>query len=97
MAESMHARIPVRHPANRRPRIPHPHLAPQPAQKAQAAPELDGVPAAMASDISDTQDETAWTPAAVPMARPAGRPRRGSGPGLRRRGRCAPCSTSGFS
>jgi hypothetical protein len=29
MAEPMHARTSARHPANRRPRIPHPHLAPQ--------------------------------------------------------------------
>jgi hypothetical protein len=72
MAESMHVRIPARQPVNRRPRIPHPHLAPQPAQAAK----LDDVPAALASDA---QDETGWTPAAVPMARPAGRPRRGRG------------------
>lgn len=66
MAEPMPAVAPpsARRPAARKPRIPHPHLAPlvaRPPRQEAAAPRAES-----------------WTPAAVPMARPAGRPRRRS-------------------
>lgn len=66
MAEPMPALAPpsARRPAARKPRLPHPHLAPAEPAVKEAAPP---------------QAES-WTPAAVPMARPAGRPRQRSRP-----------------
>ena len=67
MAEPMPALAPApaRRPAARKPRLPHPHLAPaEPVEKKAAAP-------------ASPQPES-WTPAAVPMARPAGRVRQRS-------------------
>lgn len=65
MAESMHARVPARHPANRRPSIPHPHLAPPPRRE-------EALEAALEEENSGD-----WTPVDVPLARPASRSRRG--------------------
>jgi hypothetical protein len=67
MAEPMHARTSARHPANRRPRIPHPHLAPA----AASLPEPPQSP----ERPEDTGD---WTAVDLPVARPASRSRRGS-------------------
>ena len=71
MAEPMPALAPpsARRPAARK-RLPHPHLAPLPPRQ-EGEPESDSTPQVGARAES-------WTPAAVPMARPAGRPRRGS-------------------
>ena len=71
MAEPMPALAPpsARRPAARK-RLPHPHLAPLPPRP-EAEPESDSTPQVGARAES-------WTPAAVPMARPAGRPRRSS-------------------
>lgn len=89
MAEPMHARIHARPPANRRPRIPHPHLAPQPERQerrtepAPPAPEPPlpveaAEPPPPTSPIPPTSPDTAgWTPVDVPMVRPASRSRRG--------------------
>jgi hypothetical protein len=67
MAEPMHAFAPgsARRPAVRKPRLPHPHLAPLLA---------DGE----ATLQAPAPHAESWTPAALPMARPAGRQRRGS-------------------
>lgn len=77
MAEPMHASAPrpARRPAARKPRLPHPHLAPLP--KRTAEPESTDSESTLQAVAPAPQPET-WTPAAVPMARPAGRPRRGS-------------------
>lgn len=67
MAEPMPALVPpsARRPAARKPRLPHPHLAPaEPSAKEAASPP--------------SPEPESWTPAAVPMARPAGRLRQGS-------------------
>jgi hypothetical protein len=68
MAEPMHARVPARQPANRRPRIPHPHLTPP-----QPAPDQPDQPPAAAPD------STGWTRADIPLVRSSGRSRRSSG------------------
>lgn len=69
MAEPMPALVPppARRPAARKPRLPHPHLAP-------AEPE------AKATASAPSSRSESWTPAAIPMTRPAGRSRRGSRP-----------------
>lgn len=69
MAEPMPALAPpsARRPAARKPRLPHPHLAPAEPPVPEARPTV--------------QEETpaeSWTPAAIPMARPAGRHRQSS-------------------
>lgn len=76
MAEPVHALAPAspRHPVARKPRIPHPHLAPLAPPAPRVEPDSEttlraGAPAAHSES---------WTPAALPMARPAGRPRRRS-------------------
>ena len=65
MAEPMHARVPARHPMNRRPHIPHPHLAPAAASRTDPP--------------QSPEDTGGWTPVDVPLARPASRSRRDSG------------------
>ncbi|HEX3126329.1 MAG TPA: hypothetical protein VH394_03270 [Thermoanaerobaculia bacterium] len=75
MAEPMHARVPARHPANRRPRIPHPHLAPQPQRPAREEEALPDDP----QDHHTRTGSSDWTAIDVPVARPASRSRRGSG------------------
>lgn len=64
MAEPMPALVPpsARRPAARKPRLPHPHLAPAEPSATEAA----------------SPHAESWTPAAVPMARPAGRLRQRS-------------------
>ena len=76
MAEPMPALAPpsVRRPAARKPRLPHPHLAPAPARQ-EVEPDSDSTLQARAP----ASRSESWTPAAVPMARPAGRARRRSG------------------
>ncbi len=74
MAEPMHVRVPARQPANRRPRIPHPHLAPQPARE-----EDDTPMGPRPSPPAAAQDSGGWTQADVPLVRSSGRSRRGSG------------------
>ena len=76
MAEPMPALAPppVRRPAARK-RLPHPHLAP-PRQTVEVEPEPDNHSTPRES-ARDRRAES-WTPAAVPMARPAGRTRRHS-------------------
>ncbi|MES1244585.1 MAG: hypothetical protein ABUT39_23465 [Acidobacteriota bacterium] len=93
MAEPMHARTAARHPANRRPRIPHPHLAPQPQRPAREPlpQEEAAVPAAplpVAVEVKEAagpqepprspEDTGAWTAVDLPVGRPASRSRRGS-------------------
>jgi hypothetical protein len=73
MAEPMHARVPARRPANRRPRIPHPHLAPQPERPER---EEEAVPASPETPTGTENSD--WTRAEVPVVRPASRSRRGS-------------------
>jgi hypothetical protein len=78
MAEPMQARIHARPPANRRPRIPHPHLAPQPERperKTEAAPPAPEPPVEAAEP--DFPDTAGWTPVDVPLVRHASRSRRG--------------------
>lgn len=67
MAEPMPALVPTsaRRPAARKPRLPHPHLAP-------AAPSIQEM------ESPPSPEPESWTPAAVPMARPAGRLRQSS-------------------
>ena len=67
MAEPMPALVPpsARRPAARKPRLPHPHLAPAEPSMKEAA-----------SDPSPEPES--WTPAAIPMTRPAGRLRQSS-------------------
>jgi hypothetical protein len=82
MAEPMPALVPpaARRPAARK-RLPHPHLAPPaataPRQKMEVEPEPES-DSTLQARARAPQAES-WTPAAVPMARPAGRPRRRSG------------------
>lgn len=73
MAEPMRARGPARQPAPRRPRIPHPHLAPRPAEKAEDFVVPAPPPPAAAAPLHDSEG---WTPAAVPLVRPDSRWRR---------------------
>lgn len=70
MAEPMHARTSARHPANRRPRIPHPHLAPA----AASLPPLQEPP----PPPQHPEETGGWTAIDLPVARPASRSRRGS-------------------
>ncbi|HWM93801.1 MAG TPA: hypothetical protein VN493_23785 [Thermoanaerobaculia bacterium] len=72
MVESMHALVPLRNrqPAARKPRLPHPYLPARPAE-----PVSDPTPGTQGPPILAPQSES-WTPAAVPMTRPAGRPNR---------------------
>ena len=83
MAEPMHARVPARHPANRRPRIPHPHLAPQPQRPAReeeavpAHPHPPDNPPDSSPDHHTRTGSSDWTAIDVPIARPASRSRRG--------------------
>jgi hypothetical protein len=62
------APLPSRRPQTRKPRLPHPHLAPAPKPRDETPARAEAAPRDSAH--SD------WTPAAVPMARPAGRRRR---------------------
>jgi hypothetical protein len=77
MAEPMPALAPpsARRPAARK-RLPHPHLAPPVAipPRQELEPDSESTPQARAR----AAQAESWTPAAVPMARPAGRPRRRS-------------------
>jgi len=73
--KSMPALTPLRdrasapRPAARKPRLPHPHLAPLPKREGGFVVEKQtAAPAAPAA-------ETSWSTAAMPMARPAGRTR----------------------
>ena len=77
MAEPMPALVPpsARRPAARK-RLPHPHLAP-PRQKMEVEPEPDSESTLQGRGQAPRAES--WTPAAVPMARPAGRARRRSG------------------
>lgn len=77
MAEPMPALAPpsARRPAARK-RLPHPHLAP-PTARQKVEPEPDSEPMLYARARAPRAES--WTPAAVPMARPAGRARRRSG------------------
>lgn len=83
MAEPMHARIHARRPANRRPRIPHPHLASAreedsvPVDSPSSLPTLSPPPL-LPPDPPAAPDSAGWTPADVPLARSSGRSRRGS-------------------
>lgn len=74
MAEPLHALAPlsVRHSAARKPRLPHPHLAPRQAAQPDSRTDSETTLAAGAA----APPAESWTPAALPMARPAGRPRR---------------------
>jgi len=81
MAEPVHALAPlsvrhsVRQPAARKPRLPHPHLAARKKVETESLPDNEiTLQARAAAPRSES-----WTPAALPMARPAGRPRRRSG------------------
>ncbi len=78
MAEPMPALVPPspRRPAARKPRLPHPHLAPaqQPAHQ-ETEPEGESTLPGKAR----ARRAESWTPAALPMARPAGRTRRHPG------------------
>ena len=76
MAEPMSALAPpsARRPAARKPRLPHPHLAPPPARREVEPDSESTLPGKARAPRSES-----WTPAAVPMARPAGQPRRRSG------------------
>lgn len=73
MAEPMPALVPqsARRPAARK-RLPHPHLAP-PRQKMEMEPEPDSESTLQGRGQAPRAES--WTPAAVPMARPAGRAR----------------------
>jgi hypothetical protein len=74
MAESMYARVSARHPANRRPRIPHPHLAQSEREdREEQAVSVEAAP----SPPPGSQDSRGWTAVDVPLARPSSRPRRG--------------------
>ncbi len=79
MAEPMPALAPppARRPAARKPRLPHPHLEPPAArQKVEVEPEPDSESTLKGRARAPRAES--WTPAAVPMARPAGRARRRS-------------------
>ena len=85
MAEPMHARTSARHPANRRPRIPHPHLAPQPQRPARDEEAVTDLPLEAAPGqpeplpLPQHPEETGGLTAIdLPVARPASRSRRGS-------------------
>ena len=73
MAEPVHALAPVsvRRPTARKPRIPHPHLAARKEVETDSHPESDTTLQARAT----APQAESWTPAVLPMARPAGRPR----------------------
>ena len=75
MAEPMPALAPpsARRPAARKPQLPHPHLAPAPARQ-ELEPDSDST---LQGRIPAPRSAS-WTPAAVPMARPAGQARRRS-------------------
>jgi hypothetical protein len=73
MAESMYARVSARHPATRRPRIPHPHLAQ--SERAEQAEPAEAAPSPPFTPIP--QDSRGWTAVDVPLVRPSSRPRRG--------------------
>lgn len=76
MAEPVHALAPlsVRQPGARKPRLPHPHLAARKEAATDSRPDSEvTLPERAAAPRSES-----WTPAALPMARPAGRPRRRS-------------------
>ncbi len=81
MAEPMHVRFHARPPANRRPRIPHPHLAPQPERperRTEPAPPAPEPPLPVeAAEPHTVPDSAGWTPVDVPMVRHASRSRRG--------------------
>lgn len=74
MAEPMHARASTRPPGNRRPRIPHPHLAPPPARPEPAGLSEDGEAATPPSGTGTG----GWTRVDIPLVRPSSRSRRGS-------------------
>ena len=69
--KSMPALTPLRErrSAARKPRLPHPHLAPLPRRETNLPVETQATASATPTA------ETSWTPAAMPMARPAGRTR----------------------
>lgn len=70
MAEPMHARTHARHPPNRRPRIPHPHLAPPPRREEEApSPE----PAEPVNPADPPAED--WTAVDVPLVRSSSRSR----------------------
>lgn len=73
MAEPLPALAPpnARRPAARKPRLPHPHLAP-------AEPPVPAASPGIQAETAASTPAESWTPAAVPMARPAGRHRKGS-------------------
>ena len=87
MAEPMHARTPARHPATRRPRIPHPHLAPQPQRPArepmrEEQEEMPATPVHLPAEAAvkppepppGPEDTGGWTAVDLPAIRPAVRP-----------------------
>lgn len=80
MAEPVHALAPlsVRHPAARKPRIPHPHLAARPEVEPDSRPDSQPDSETTLQVRAAAPRSGSWTPAALPMARPAGRPRRRS-------------------
>lgn len=79
MAEPMPALAPpsARRPAARKPRLPHPHLAPAPRPEPQET-EPDSESTLQVQARAARRAES-WTPAALPMARPAGHTRRHPG------------------
>ena len=82
MAEPMHARAHARHPANRRPRIPHPHLAPPQRrwdeEPASAAPPDPPQPPHPSEEPPAADD---WTAVDIPLVRSASRSRSRRGAG----------------
>lgn len=76
MAEPMHARAHARHPANRRPRIPHPHLAPPPRRQDEEV--LSPEPPRPPEEPPAADD---WTAVDVPLVRSASRSRSRRGAG----------------
>lgn len=77
MVESIHSmpalrplrdRRPASRPVARKPRLPHPYLAPQPKREQETI-------STSAAAVDVPTKEPSWTPAGIPMARPAGRTR----------------------
>jgi hypothetical protein len=80
MVEPMPALVPpaARRPTARKPRLPHPHLAPAPARQ-PALQETEPASESTLHGKARARQAESWTPAALPMARPAGRARRHPG------------------